>query len=304
MPGRALTLLSIALLATPAAHGDTAQVERVFLERTAIAAADAACSLFTDPERLALRSGLYQAEGELLRANYSSAKLASLASEVRAHAKALGCDHPDVMQVAGTIRASYRQFTKTNYLEYPAANSTWGASRSEHDKWAVMQTDKTTGIVFGLRRGEKFDELRLAVGIPAKGRAPSAAQLILRDANKMRDPWLGSLFGSTASASARPPRSVSRPEWAGDAEETENSTGDPIYVFYFSPEALARVELLDPREIVHLETTPSPMARDKTPVTVAFETGDLRAAHAFALIPKPAQSTLAAAAPPAEKTGH
>jgi hypothetical protein len=300
MAGRAITLLSVALLAAPAAHADAAQVERMFLERTAIAAADAACNLFTEPERLALKSGLYQAEGELLRASYTPAKLASLAGDVRRQAKALGCDHPDVMQVAGTIRTSYRQFAKTNYLEYPAANSTWGASRSEHDKWAVMQTDKASGIILGLRRGKKFDELRLAIALPARGRAPSAAQLILRDTKKMSDPWLGSLFGS-ASAATRPPRAVSRPEWAGDAEQSENSSGDPFYVFYFSAEALARMELLDPREMVHAEFTPSPMAKDKTPVTVAFETGDLRAARAFALIPKPAGSALAAAAPPPAK---
>jgi hypothetical protein len=165
-----------------------------------------------------------------------------------------------------------------------------------------MQTDKATGIILGLRRGETFDELRLAIAIPAKGRAPSAAQLILRDARKMGDPWLGSLFGS-ASATTKPPRAVARPEWAGDAEESENSSGDPFYVFFFSAEALARMELLDPREMVHAEFTPSPMAKDKTPVTVAFETGDFRAAHAFALIPKPAASALPAAAP-AEKPGH
>jgi hypothetical protein len=121
----------------------------------------------------------------------------------------------------------------------------------------------------------------------------------------MSDPWLGSLFGA-ASAATRPPRSVARLEWAGDAEESEDSVGDPIYVFYFSPEALARVELLDPREMVHFEFTPSPMAKDKekTPVGIAFEMGDLRAARAFALIPKPAGSALAVAAPPAEKSGH
>jgi hypothetical protein len=301
MPGRRpLILLSLALLPAPA-YADAGQVERLYLERTAIAAADAACNLFTGPERLALQSGLYQAEGELLRANYTPAKLASLATKVRAQTKALGCDHPDVMQVAGTIRTSYRQFARTNYLEYPAANSTWGASRSEHDAWAVMQTDKATGIVFGLRRGEKFEDLRLAVGIPARGRAPSAAQLVLRDANKMSDPWLNSLFG--AATAARPPRAVSRPEWAGDAEEAEDSTGAPFYVFYFSPAAIERMERLDPRETVYVELTPSPMAKDKTPVSVAFETGDIRAARAFAMIPKPAQSALAAA-PPAQTGGH
>src|SRR5262245_32742967 len=118
MPGRALTLLTVALLAAPAAHADTAQVERLFLERTAITAADAACNLFTDNERLALKAGLYQTEGELLRANYSPEKLAGLAQEVRAHAKSLGCDHPSVLEVAGVIRSSYRAFTKTVYLDY------------------------------------------------------------------------------------------------------------------------------------------------------------------------------------------
>jgi hypothetical protein len=303
MPGRALTLLSLIVFGAPFAHGDTAQVERVFLERTAIAAADAACNLFTEPERLALKSGLYQAEGELLRADYAPSKLASLTGQVRAQAKALGCDHPDVMKVAGTIRSSYRQFAKTNYLEYPAANSVWGASRYEHDKWAVMQTDKASGAIFGLRRGKTFEEVRLAVAIPANGRAPSAAKLILRDADKMREPWMGSLFG-TAALATQPPRAVTRVEWAGDAEISENSVGEPFYVFFFSPTALDRVQKLDPRETVHFEFTPSPMARDKTAVSVSFEIGDLRAAHAFALIPKPAPSSLAAAPAAVEKSGH
>ena len=102
MRGRPLTLLSIALLAAPAASADPTQVERTFLERTAIAAADASCNLFSEGERLALRSGLYQAEGELLRADYTPAKLASLGAEVRLHAKSLGCDHPAVLEVAAT----------------------------------------------------------------------------------------------------------------------------------------------------------------------------------------------------------
>lgn len=221
MPGRRLpALAAIALLAAPSAAADTAQVERTFLERTAIAAADASCGLFSDGERLALRSGLYQAEGELLRANYTPARLESLSAEVRAHARALGCDHPSVVEVAATIRSSYRQFTKTNFLQYAAGNSSWGASRSEHDAWAVMQTDATTGIIIGLRRGEEFEDLVFAVGVPADGRAPSSAQLFVRDVKKMREPWLGPIFGAATLAPA--PRSISRPEWAGEMEEDED----------------------------------------------------------------------------------
>lgn len=296
MPGRALTLLAVALLAAPAAQADTAQVERLFLERTAISAADAACNLFTDSERLALKAGLYQTEGELLRANYSPDKLARLAKDVRAHAKSLGCDHPSVLEVASTIRSSYRAFTKTVYLDYAAAHSTWGASRANNDAWGVLQTDKASGVMFGLRRGDEFDDLKLAVAIPAKGRQPSAVQLFLRDAKKMSDPWVGAMFGADGSV-ALPPRSVSRPEWAGDKEDGKDAVGDPTWIYYFSPAALERMEMLDPREMVQIELTPSPMAKDQKPVRIVFETGDLRAAHAFALIPKPAASALAAAEP-------
>ncbi len=299
MRGRPLTLLSIALLAAPAAGADPAQVERTFLERTAIAAADASCNLFSEGERLALRSGLYQAEGELLRADYTPAKLASLGAEVRLHAKSLGCDHPAVLEVAATIRSSYRQFAKTNYLQYAGGSSAWDASRSEHDDWAVKQTDKTTGVIIGLRRGEEFENLRFAVAIPADGRAPSSVQMFVRDAQKMREAWLGPIFGARTLAPA--PRSISRPEWAAEKEEDEDASGNPFYVFYFGKTAIERLELLDPREAVQVELTPSPIDKGKAPVKVAFEVGDLRAALAFAMIPK---ADLPAGKGPSAPPGH
>lgn len=305
MLGRYPTLagaLSIIAMAAPIARADVAQVERAFLERTAIAAADASCNLFSEGERLALKSGLYQAEGELLRANYAPATLKSLGDEVRAHAKALGCDHPSVLQVAGTIRSSYRQFAKTTFLEYAGGGSTWGASRSEHDAWAIMQTHEASGIIIGMRRGEEFDDLKFAIGVPAKGRAPSAVQIFLRDANKMREAWLGPIFGA-ATLAPTPPRSISRPEWAAAMEEDENSVGEWFYVYSFSPSAVERLELLDPREAVQVELTPSPLDRNATAVKIGFEVGDLRAARAFALIPKPAGSGVAAASS-TKTSGH
>ncbi|MDP3735880.1 MAG: hypothetical protein Q8R02_00730 [Hyphomonadaceae bacterium] len=296
-----MTVAALIALAAPAAWADTAGVERTFLERSAIAQADVSCNLFSEGERLALKSGLYQSEGELLRANYSRAKLTRLSNEVRAHAKALGCDHPSVLEVAATIRSSYRQFAKTIYLEYASANSTWGASRSEHDKWAVMHIDKASGAIVGLRRGDEFSDLKLAVSVPADGRPPSAVQLFMRNADKMSDPWLGQLFGATQLAPA--PRSISRPEWAGDMEQDTDSTGRPYYVFFFSPAAIERLEKMDPRESVSLELTPSPMSKAKEPTKIPIEVGDFRAAHVFALIPKPAVSALAAAEP-AAAGGH
>lgn len=312
MRARALTLALAVLLAAPSAFGDngTAQVERMFLERTAIAASDKACNLFTEGERLALKSGLYQAEGELLRANYSRERLDDLANEVRVHAKALGCDHPSVLQVAGTVRSSYRQFAKTNSLEYAAANSSWIASRVEKDVWAASQTDKASDVTIGLRREseEKPEALALAVAIPWTKQPPSAVQLYMRDAKKMGDPWLPSLFGPGAKPTPAP-RSISRPEWAGRVEEYENQAGDYYLIYYFAPTAIERLEQLDPREAVQIELTPSPLKKDRTPVQINFEVGDIRAARAFAMIPKPPVSTLAAAAAAAEaaaapKGGH
>ncbi len=320
MTVRTLTLCSFAVLAVAPAFADNAvkAVERMFLERAAISAADKSCNLFTDGERLALRSGLYQSEGELLRHNYDPAEIAKLAGQVRMHAKALGCDHPSVLEVAGTIRSSYRQFAKTTAMDYPAARSTWAASRSEHDAWAVMQVDKKSGFIFGLRRvtdekaktnpetGEKPFKLALAIAIPYDDKPASAVQLNLRDANKMRDPWLGPLFGGDLQL-APSPRSISRPEWAGKMEEWEDNVGDWFNVYYFSPSAIERLEMLDPREAVQFEQTANPKADAKTKeralAKIVFEVGDFRAARAFAMIPAPAPSALASAASPPKAAG-
>lgn len=276
------------LAAVCAAHAwaETSGVERTYLERAAISAADQSCNLFSEGERFALRSGLYQTEGELLRAGRSPSEIRALTAEVAGHARSLGCEHPSVLQVASTIRNSYRQFAKTNWIEYPAEHSLWGVSRSQHDAWAAMQQDKASGVSFGLRRHGPDKALTLALAIPAKGRPPASAQLIARDPARSRDPWLGSLLGPAKGVST-PPRSISTPEWAGEFRREQDAVGDPLHVFYFSAAAIARIEALDPREGVVFELTPSSMSKDAKPVRHVFEVGDIRAAHAFAQIPPP-----------------
>lgn len=300
---RAALLAFAAALAANPAMADTSGVERTYLERAAITAADQACNLFSDGERWALRSGLYQTEGELLRAGRQPAEIENLTAQVAAHARDLGCEHPSVLQVAATIRDSYRQFAKTNWIEYPGRHGLWGASRSAHDAWAVLQASKDSPVMFGLRRdGDK--PMRLAFAMPAKGRAPASVRLYARDPQKMAEPWLGSLFGAVDALSAAP-RSVARPEWAGEFRREKDAVGDPIYVYYFGEAAIARMEGLDPREGVQIELAPSPLVKDGKVLRYVFEVGDIRAARAFAMIPPP-EYTFAAArveAPPA-KGGH
>jgi hypothetical protein len=282
---RAVLGLSAALTAQPA-WTDNKAVERSFLERSAITSADKSCDLFSDGERLALKSGLYQAEGELLRANYRRSELDRLAAEVASHTRALGCDHPNVAEVAATIRSSYRQFAKTTYLEYPSAHGVWGASRSVHDAWAASQQPAANGTQAGLRRSASSEDMRFAVAIPATGPMPITAKILLRDPAKLATPWLGSALRSTGELTA-PPRSVTRTEWAGERKLERTVTGDPIQVFYFPVATLARLEALDPREAITIEVAPSPRAKDQTPITATFEIGDFRAARAFVMIPAP-----------------
>lgn len=298
MLARVLTLSLLSFALAPLALADAAALRRTWLERVAISAADKACALFSDGERLALRSGLYQVEGELLRAKQSRTEMIRLAVEVSDHAKDLGCGHPDVVSVAATVRNSYRQFVKTSYLEYPAGRSTWGASRSEHDKWAISQTDKTSGLILGLRRAPgKPDEFRLAVAMPARGATPASAQLVFRDVEKMPDPWFGSLSGKDGKLAA-PPRATSRLIWAGKVMAGKNEVGEPIWIFTFDAAGIDQLELLDPREAVQVNLLPAPRAKDQAPRQVTFELGDFRAARAFAMIPK-ADFPAAPAADPA-----
>ncbi|MBI1360978.1 MAG: hypothetical protein GC155_11930 [Alphaproteobacteria bacterium] len=278
-------MTTITAFATPV-HADTAGVERVFLERSAISAADDACNLFTDGERFALKAGLYQSEDELLRANYSQTKIDDTAADVRAHAKSLGCDHPSIRDAAATVRSSYRQFAKTNYLEYNGSHGVWRASRVDGDQWALSEPDKQTGAIFGLRRnGDEAHKLRLAVAIPESDTTASAAQLYIRDPAKLNEPWLGTLFGSNGQLSP-PPRSMTTPVWASETDSEDDITGNTYQVYYFSNDAIQRISALDPREAVLLELTPDPRAANQKPVRIAFEVGDFRAAMNFVQIPQ------------------
>lgn len=295
----ALTFAVLGLLAAPVASADTAAVQRTWLERVAISAADKSCNLFTGGERLALQSGIYQAEGELLRANQTPAELRRLAEEVSTHAASLGCVHPDVVSVVETVRNGYRAFVKTTYLEYPATHAIWGASRSPHDRWAVSQTDKTSSIVFGLRRAPNDPDVqRLAIGMPAKGVVPSSVQLIMRDPAKMPEPWFGA-FSQPGPKLTPPPRSISHVEWAGKVASAKDAVGEPIWVFTFNASAIALIEQLDPREAIEIDLIPPSRVADQGVKRIILEVGDIRAARAFAAIPAsqgaPAQTAAVAA---------
>src|ERR1700759_3372058 len=118
MIARIALALTLTLLMAATALADTKALERTFLERSAISEADERCHLFSDGERFALKSGLYQSRNELLRNNYQAGRIEEVADDARAHVKGLGCDNTAIRDTVATIRDSYKMFAKTNYLEY------------------------------------------------------------------------------------------------------------------------------------------------------------------------------------------
>lgn len=311
MLGRIVIAVSLTLLMAATAFADSKALERVFLERAAIAAADERCKLFGDGERFALRAGLSQSRNELLRNNYSRVRIEDVAADARRHVGTLPCDNPAIRSTAATIRESFRPFAKTNYLEFPSAHGHWGASRVVFDQWAVMEADAKTRVALGLRRGgppqsAAFSlprqagaddlDLRFAVALPADDWPvmPASVQLRMRDVAKLSQPWLGNLYGATPALAA-PPRSMSRAEWAGFVSREPDITKKPFLIYYFPASVVSRLEALDPREGVEVEVTPSPRAANKRTATYLFEVGDFSAAYAFALIPQPKAPPVAAA---------
>ncbi|MEZ5939514.1 MAG: hypothetical protein R3C52_15045 [Hyphomonadaceae bacterium] len=299
-----LVLAPFLSLTAEAAIAETSSLERTYLERAAITAADLRCDLFSEGERYALKTGLYQARGELLRHNYAPEKIQQAADDVAANARSLGCGHPSVAEVAARVRDSYRQFAKTTFLEFPALHATWEASRSPHDAWAVRQTDAESGAILGVRRRPTGDEkeLQLAFAMPMKGPPPSAARIFIRDTDRVEQPWLGG-FSGVSDRLVAPPRAITRTEWAGDLLRFTDNTRQPFYVFYFSAATLARIEALDPREAVQVETTPDPRAGGEVQ-TWLFEAGDLAAADAFVRIPAPEAASTTTAAPVQTASAH
>jgi hypothetical protein len=106
MSRRALTFAVLGLLAAPAASADTAAVQRTWLERVAISAADKSCNLFSVGERLALQSGYTRPKANSWR-QQDRRRDGQLATSLT-HARHR---HPSVVEVAATVRSiAGRQF--------------------------------------------------------------------------------------------------------------------------------------------------------------------------------------------------
>ena len=305
---RAFFLASILLTGLPVAQAEPriqTNAEIAFLERTSLKAADEKCGYLTELERTALLSGQLQARGVLLRSGLAADAIDTAASEVTRFANLQACGEAAFVQSIQHLKNAFAAFIGTMVQDYPGRDRTWNASRSRWDTWRVVQTGSTDDYLFqfGLLAPDMSDPdafpasfarpldaplpskpFSLAVDLLLKptDADPSKAQILIRNSQKLPDPWLGNLFSTEPSP---PPRRMTRAFWpTSQTILTDEETGERRARFTFSADAIRAIEALDPRE--QFEIAIFPDARSSAqPVYLLVETGDFAAAHAFTKLP-------------------
>jgi hypothetical protein len=274
---RVLILVVLALLgAGPAAAQAPPSAETAVFERRALLAADTRCGLFAPPVRAALEAGAWQARGALLRADWPSARIAALEARAEQSAQARPCSDAETQAAAARARTGFAGWARLAALEFRGGERRWMARRSsDPEGWILVQTiDAPRAAAFGAMRGAGRIEAALSVALAERERAPSSAELVIRDVRRAPE----SLFeipGRAASglAAGAPSLATARRFMARDRRIDADKAGARRLRFVFPDEALSAMALLDPREAAEI--------RLDNGVRLLVEIGDLAAARAF-----------------------
>ena len=259
---RWMGIWAAALFAMPAAAA--AGPLDLYVERTAMTAADARCGLFGEELRAALDAGRLQARNAAVRAGADPEAIARADRQAVAAATRSACDSDSLRSAADHVRAAFDGFSQTRRITYPGERADWRADRTaggEQHRWRLAQDAAFDGgrMVFGLA-GRDGRPVLLALASFADGRTPYAARLAVRDVDRAGQPYLG-LGGEGAAGLDLMPETMTS-GWA----------------FRFPAEAAATLAELDPREAVAVEF----LFSDGTPVRRAYvEVGDFAAGRAF-----------------------
>lgn len=257
----------------------------LYIERTAMAAADLRCGFFDAGLRAALEAGRVQTRNAALRSGATTGDLSKADARARASAATVVCDSEAVSAAAAHVRSAFEGFAKLRQITYPGETADWRADRTasaEVHRWRLaQQTDFASGqMVFGLA-GRDSRPVLLALASFNDGRSPYGARLVLRDSARATEPYLDPRGGPNL-ARRLPPAGAQR-TYAAEARSKAGLDLRPEtmrggWAFRFPPEAAARLSTLDPREAVAVEFlfTDGPAVR-----RVYVEVGDFAAGHAF-----------------------
>lgn len=306
----ALLSACLATLTLPAKAEGTPQLvadaERAFLERTSISVADEACGYLTSIERMALKSGRLQARGALLRAGFEASAIDTAAREVTRYAQSVPCGDQNFLAAVYALQDAFAAYVGVMVSDFPGRDRIWEASRSRWDTWRVVQKGTTDAYIFAFGllapvlddpndfpatferplQAEPDDRdfpLTIELSVAGSESLPKMARLLVRDPERLAEPWLGHIFTGEPSP---PPRSTTRAHWPSGRTETVDEEKETRSVrFSFSDTAVEALELLDPREQVEILIIPDGRIGVTEPQTVVIEVGDFAAAHAFSRLP-------------------
>ncbi len=256
----------------------------LYIERTAMAAADLRCGFFDTGLRAALEAGRVQTRNAAMRGGASAEDLTRADVRARASAATVVCDAPAVSAAAAHVRDAFQGFAKLRQITYPGETADWRADRTasaEVHRWRLAQeTDFNGGqMVFGLA-GRNSQPVLLALASFEDGRAPYSARLVLRDESRASRPYLD-LRGDKDLTRRLPPAGALR-TYAAEARskaglDLRPETMGAGWAFRFPQEAAARLSALHPREAVAVEF----LFAEGPPRRVYVEVGDFAVGRAF-----------------------
>ena len=277
---RAFLCFAFAIFAAAPAAAQTAAIAAeapsariAFAERRALLAADTQCRLFTPSVRGALDAGAWQARNALLRAGWTSARIAELNDAAIAAARGQACNDPRTLAAAARARAGFEGWARMPSQTFSGGERAWLARRSPDENGWMLRQYLGGGATFGVRRGERA-EATLTLPLRPSETAPASAELSVRDVARSRL----SLFevpGRRASGlEAGLPSPVSARQFRARERRIETDRrGARTLIFIFPDEALVAMTALDPREAA--------VIRMENGARVLVEIGDLGPARAF-----------------------
>lgn len=257
----------------------------LYVERTAMAAADQRCGFFDASLRAALEAGRIQTRNAALRGGATADDLSRADARARASARTVICDSEAVSAAAAHVRNAFAGFAKLRQITYPGETADWRADRTasaEVHRWRLAQQTEFAGgqMVFGLA-GRDTRPVLLALASFEGAEAPYGARLVLRDSRRAAQPYLD-LRGDRDLSRRLPPVGALRAysaearSKAGLDLRPESMTSG--WAFRFPAESAERLAALHPREAVAVEflfTQGAPVRR------VYVEVGDFAVGHAF-----------------------
>lgn len=261
----AVTLLSVALAATPALAGPA----EVYFERSLIQAADARCGLFDPATAHALAAGAAQARGAALRGGAGETQLRQALWQAQTRAANLACDDAELATVAGRVRGAFEAWARTARMEFPGERSDWRVDRAAYRSQSWRARQDAEGVTLGFAGAGTGHTLALTVA----DAAVVSARVVVRDPSRAPTAWL-----ARPGVAETPPLSASRVFMAGRGRAApETLAEDGGKLFRFSTATADAIAALDPRERFAVELV---QANGDTRV-VTFGAGDFAAARAF-----------------------